>query len=53
MRVVNAFLAMGGYGEYVWLAFGATLVSFLYQWLRVRLAKRRLMRFLLENNDDA
>ena len=38
------FLAMGGHGLYVWLAYGATVAVFAANVLSVRLAWRRHLR---------
>ena len=38
------FLAMGGHGLYVWLAYGTTLVVVLANVVSVRIARRRFFR---------
>lgn len=48
MSEVTSFLAMGGYGPYVWGAYGVTAVGLtvmvLATWLERRLVARRLAR---------
>ncbi len=41
---INEFLAMGGHGLYVWLAYGATIAIVLANVISVRLSRRRYMR---------
>lgn len=38
------FLAMGGHGLYVWLAYAATIVVVLANVLSLRLARKRFLR---------
>ncbi|PKF51752.1 heme exporter protein CcmD [Enterovibrio nigricans] len=38
------FLAMGGYGSYVWWAFGITLVSMLWLVVSALLTRRKLFQ---------
>lgn len=42
-ETVAEFFAMGGHGLYVWLAYGATLVLLLLNFLSARLAHRRTL----------
>ncbi len=41
---INEFLAMGGHGLYVWLAYGATVVVVLANVVSIRFARRRYAR---------
>lgn len=41
---VNDFLAMGGHGLYVWLAYGAALLVVVVNVVSVRGARKRFMR---------
>lgn len=43
---VGEFVAMGGHGLYVWLAYGATLLVIGINVLQLRGARRRLLREL-------
>ena len=43
----NAFLAMGGYGAYVWLSFGMGVLSIAVIWGDSILAKRKLFTQIL------
>ena len=40
----SEFIAMGGHGLYVWLAYGAALIVVLFNLFSVRLARRRFFR---------
>ncbi len=39
---VSEFVAMGGYGDYVWGAYGVTLMAIVIEVLALRLRSRRL-----------
>lgn len=41
---VHDFLAMGGHGLYVWLAYAAGLLVFVANVISVRLARKRFFR---------
>ncbi len=43
---LQAFLAMGGHGLYVWLAYGATLLVLIGNYLSVRAAQRAVIQHL-------
>ena len=43
---LGEFLAMGGHGLYVWLAYGATLLVVVANVVSVRLAWRRRLRHI-------
>ncbi len=50
------FLAMGGHGLYVWLAYGSTVAVVLANVLSVRLARKRFLReaqALVRRNETA
>ena len=50
------FLAMGGHGLYVWLAYGSTITVVLANVLSVRLARKRFLReaqALVRRNETA
>ena len=50
------FLAMGGHGLYVWLAYGSTIAVVLANVLSVRLARKRFLReaqALVRRNETA
>ena len=50
------FLAMGGHGLYVWLAYGSTVTVVLANVLSVRLARKRFLReaqALVRRNETA
>lgn len=40
---LDAFLAMGGYGLYVWLSYGLTAVCIVVELLQLRSRRLRLM----------
>ena len=40
------FLAMGGHGLYVWLAYGTTLAVLVIYWLGLRFRHKRLLKTL-------
>ncbi|MFO6421894.1 heme exporter protein CcmD [Motilimonas sp. KMU-193] len=46
---LSDFLAMGGYGFYVWLAFGVSLVSLVWIILDTRLKRRRILAQVRSN----
>ena len=51
--VLSEFLAMGGYGAYVWSAYGITLVALvLNYWSAGRLLKQNLQRIRDAVEDD-
>ena len=50
---LQAFLAMGGHGLYVWLAYGATLLLFIVNYLSVRAAQRSVVQRLRWNANEA
>jgi heme exporter protein D len=41
---LQAFFAMGGYGAYVWPAYGVFFVVLLIDWLAPQFRRRRLLR---------
>jgi len=43
-QTLSDFLAMGGHGLYVWLAYGATIAVVIANVLSVRFARRRYFR---------
>ncbi len=42
----NEFLAMGGYAQYVWPAFGLTALAVVIEVLQVRAKRREVLRSL-------
>ncbi|GGD72674.1 heme exporter protein CcmD [Lacimicrobium alkaliphilum] len=44
----SAFWAMGGYGFFVWLAFGISLLALIGLILQSRLARKHVLRALLD-----
>jgi heme exporter protein D len=44
----NDFIAMGGYGLYVWLSFGLGLLSVIILWLSSWFTKKRLFKQVLK-----
>jgi len=44
---ITEFLAMGGYGLYVWLAFGLGLLSVALLWFESWMTKKRLLSQVL------
>lgn len=46
---MSEFLAMGGYAVYVWGCFGAGLAVLVWNALAPRLARRALLRELMES----
>ena len=41
---LSAFIAMTGYGSYVWGSFGVTFVLFVMEYQSLRLARKKIMR---------
>lgn len=50
-RLFN-FIAMGGYGGYIWSAYAITLFSFIGLWLFTRSNKRRSLQAIAEALQD-
>lgn len=46
---LSDFLAMGGYGFYVWLAFGVSLTSLVWIIVDTRLTRRRILQQVRSN----
>lgn len=44
----SAFWAMGGYGFFVWLAFGVSFVALIGVILQSRIARKQVLRALFE-----
>ena len=47
------FFAMGGHGLYVWLAYGATLLMLVGNYLTVRAARRSVVQRVRWSADEA
>lgn len=41
---INDFIAMGGHGFYVWLAYGVFLIAVMYLWILPLLKQRQLLK---------
>ena len=46
MDSMVAFLAMGGYGAYVWGAYGVSALALALMWWHARCRERRVLRAL-------
>ncbi len=47
---VSEFLAMGGYGFYVWLSFGATALCMIWEVMALR--RRQVMALRIESSQE-
>ncbi len=48
---MNEFLALGGYGWYVWMAYGACALAILAEALALRSRRRRALETALASGD--
>lgn len=51
-RSLNEFLAMGGYGLYVWPSFGMTALCLLLEVVALRCRRAAVLKFLAGSSHD-